>query len=843
MAGIINFQDYIKTDGVSKDFKALSDQLTKLEQKFTAIIENTKKVNTELQNQSATQSKTNKAIKETNKSLDVLAQAEKETIKLQQDTSKVIAKARAERTEDNKKLVQAKIARQEQNKRIKEEIQLTRQASGSYEQLDSQLKIAIQQYKKLSAAERQGAKGKQLQQKIQGLDKELKGLDAGIGKHQRNVGNYASAIDGIPGPMGRAAQGVKMLGQQFLKLLKNPIVLVITLIVGAIAALVKAFKSSDAGATEFAARMEQLKAIVDVVRQRLIDFVKTFTILFDDSLSWKERFKELGNVFSGMGEQIQSATKAAYEYQYALDSLNDQESSYISQAEKTALAIAKLEFTAQNRAKSTNERAKALQDAISIGEQEVLKQKEFADRRLQIELDYLAGKYQITTESIRQLIDADDEQTKVLLENNADLASFRNKLGDENYKKLEELYSKSLQVERKYYEENKRNLSRLSGFQEEIRKDTIDAIERDAEKELQIQKEKLLNKEINELQFASAVLDIQIRTAERQLEISNLTEEERLKFRSQLLDLQLQKEKEYQDALVEIENSGNDIFAQIEAEQAEKTKELNAQELEDFKEKEKEKIKTAEERAKIEEEIEKKKGETIKNIGSSVADFLTALRDREMAEIEQREAFELKLAGDNEAAKQGIQEKFAREKTRIQREQAIQNKLFAAFSAGINVAQGITAALNMGAAGIPLAILIGILGAIQIATIAATPLPFWKGTGPEGLPDDTYALFGEKGREIVHEPGKMPYVADRPTVDMLPKGTRIIPNYETEKILSDSGGMSEQHFAKLVEEQRQTRNAIENIPVNITNITERGFEHQTKRGNTTIKWLNKHFGE
>ena len=89
-----------------------------------------------------------------------------------------------------------KAAKKEQKDFIKS-AEATKDAEGSYYQLNQQLVDLKKQYKSLSQAERESAEGQELQKKIQGLDKELKKIDAGIGQFQRNVGNYPKGIGKI----------------------------------------------------------------------------------------------------------------------------------------------------------------------------------------------------------------------------------------------------------------------------------------------------------------------------------------------------------------------------------------------------------------------------------------------------------------------------------------------------------------------------------------------------------------------------------------------------------------------------------------------------------------------
>ena len=70
-------------------------------------------------------------------------------------------------------------------------------------------------------------------------------------------------------------------------------------------------------------------------------------------------------------------------------------------------------------------------------------------------------------------------------------------------------------------------------------------------------------------------------------------------------------------------------------------------------------------------------------------------------------------------------------------------------------------------------------GAIQLAKAIATPIPQYA-EGTKSKPTDGPAIVGEKGTELVIEPGKKPYLTpDKATyVPHLPKRTTIIPNDE-----------------------------------------------------------------
>jgi len=256
----------------------------------------------------------------------------------------------------------------------------------------------------------------------------------------------------------------------------------IAAVVGAIAALVKAFQSTDKGATEFAARMEQIKAIIDVLRERLVLITDAIGKVF--SGDWRGAAASMKEAFTGIGEQMKNATKAAYEYQYALDAIKDAENNYISQAAENRNKIARLEFTAQDRSKSTKERRAALVEALAIGAEEAKMAGEFAKQKLDAEVNYLAGKNNVRAEDIIGFIHMTDAEQANASES---LKALRNN-NEAKFAEIENLYAKMIDADTKYFEENKRNVSKLSGFDDEINKARLDAIKKAEDQRLADQK-------------------------------------------------------------------------------------------------------------------------------------------------------------------------------------------------------------------------------------------------------------------------------------------------------------------------------------------------------------------
>lgn len=139
----------------------------------------------------------------------------------------------------------------------------------------------------------------------------------------------------------------------------------------------------------------------------------------------------------------------------------------------------------------------------------------------------------------------------------------------------------------------------------------------------------------------------------------------------------------------------------------------------------------------------------------------------EEAEARKRAAKSLTEAKNAELEKQ---------KQEMARKQAIWEKATSVAQAGIATALAITEALP----NIPLSIVIGAMGAIQVATILATPIPSYaEGTkGNDRHPGGT-ALVGDAGKhEVIMYSGKAWITPDAPTLVDIPKGAQVFPDVD-----------------------------------------------------------------
>ena len=424
-----------------------------------------------------------------------------------EDFIKANADLLASQDKSNKDYVKAaatlKVLQTERNnasKNVQTAIKANKAEADSYEKLYQAWKNAQTQLKLMPGAYEVNAQGvrvlsqRYLEQSkvVADAKRSLDAFGKGVADNRLNVGNYSEAIEGaldkfqmMPGPLGQAAGAVKQFGTALKVLAVNPIILVITLLVGALAGLVKIFKSTDKGATELEARMNQLKAVIDVIRQRIIGFTEAVGNIFKGN--WKEAGEGMKQTFTGIGEQMRDATSAAYAYTLALDAIEDAEKNYVSTSAENRNKIARLEYTAQDRTKSTAERKKALEEALALGEQEVKAQAEFTRKKLDAGISALANSNRVTEQELLAYIKMTDEERSLADQALQDL--YNN--NDAKVNDLDALYAQWIDLDTKFYEENKRNISRLTGFEEEERAKRTAAAEKASQAEADAAKKSL----------------------------------------------------------------------------------------------------------------------------------------------------------------------------------------------------------------------------------------------------------------------------------------------------------------------------------------------------------------
>ena len=105
------------------------------------------------------------------------------------------------------------------------------------------------------------------------------------------------------------------------------------------------------------------------------------------------------------------------------------------------------------------------------------------------------------------------------------------------------------------------------------------------------------------------------------------------------------------------------------------------------------------------------------NMTSAMKGELDARMKNEMDALKATSAYQRADSDRRKTMEEGVTKKFASERTRLAKFEKASNLA----QAGMNIAEGITRALSK--ANIPLAVLLGIMGAVQVTAIASTPIP------------------------------------------------------------------------------------------------------------------------
>jgi hypothetical protein len=351
---------------------------------------------------------------------------------------------------------------------------------------------------------------------------------------------------------------------------------------------------------------------------------------------------------------------------------------------------------------------------------------------------------------------------------------------------------------------------------EQVKNDLF-LIEKQTEEAIQAEKKKLLKSttigdervELNK-EVAKNILQIQLDFLNQELEVANLSAEQEFAIKKQLFDKKLELNELWLDA-------------QDEANKEENKKKKEASD-------ERKRLREEEFYASIE-------------LANQLFEFGSVMRDAEIQKFEEQKAHELALAGDNEQAREAIEKKYDKEIGKIKRKQAISDKLQGIFNAAINTAIAITKTYAQFGfpAGIPLAIIMGALGAAQIATIAAKPIPKFK-HGVKDKKDSGFGIVGDAYQsEFIKLPNTDSYfeTPSKPTLTYLPKGSDVIPHYEKESIIQ--GGIQPEKFDELIREQRATRKDLRNQIRHEQNITASGYKYIVNKIKSKTEYVNKNF--
>ena len=165
------------------------------------------------------------------------------------------------------------------NKAMKATGDDAKNVEGSYNALSKQMS----ELKKAFKATNDEAERSKLAAQINGINDQLKEMDASIGNYQRNVGNYEGAFtkglssiadkfQSLGNPMKIAKNGVNALGKAMKALIANPIGAIIMAIVVAVKALKKGFEGSESATNSLKKAFSALQPIMNGINKIFTGF-------------------------------------------------------------------------------------------------------------------------------------------------------------------------------------------------------------------------------------------------------------------------------------------------------------------------------------------------------------------------------------------------------------------------------------------------------------------------------------------------------------------------------------------------------------------------------------------
>jgi hypothetical protein len=328
-----------------------------------------------------------------------------------------------------------------------------------------------------------------------------KNSDAAI-QQKMNIGNYKSALDLLPGSMKNVATGFQTAGNAAKMFMANPIVLAIAAIVGVVVGLVKAFKNTEEGGDRLKKKFDQIKAVVDVLKDRIENFALGLAKVF----SGEQKLKDLKGTFAGMGDEIQRDVRLAGELRDRLEELENKEIDLITTSALRRTEIKKLQEAAADQNKTDGERARLLQQANRLIEEE-------AKAQQAVKLTRIANELAMTDEAaVLDRINQLRKEGKQITLEEIGLSNSTNV----DRKRVNELIAEYIDLEAQAASQKKETTSQISGL---LKREM-------AEREKQLEQENEIIHKYYDEQYKAAEAEM---LAEIELEKQKLAEKERLR--------------------------------------------------------------------------------------------------------------------------------------------------------------------------------------------------------------------------------------------------------------------------------------------------------------------------
>lgn len=397
----------------------------------------------------------------------------------------------------------------ENNKLIQNQIKQNEAAQGSLAQIRSALANLKNEYTNLSQAEREGAKGKELIDKMNQLNLSAKEVQARMNGVPAGMAKTVAAMQQMGPTAGRAAAAISKINLAFKALLANPIVLAIAAIVAVIKKLVDSFKKNDQAMTTLQKSMAPFKAILNAIERAFQAIVSVVAKVIE----WYGKlYSKMVSIIPFMKDYV----KQQEDIVESTDKLQDAEREYSLESQKRQNEISELRNKAKESEKYTvEERREFLKQALEIEKTEAKEKKKIADEKLRI---------------AKQEALAEIGYTEMTDEAWA-------KLSDEQKDAITALEVSALAVEEEMNNASRRMISELNSFDKEIRQQE-EAAQKEAEEKRKKAADAYKQRVANEKQALQELEDLTIESMKnlqekeiKQLEVSNARQIDSLRER------------------------------------------------------------------------------------------------------------------------------------------------------------------------------------------------------------------------------------------------------------------------------------------------------------------------
>jgi hypothetical protein len=341
-----------------------------------------------------------------------------------------------------------------------------------------------------------------------------KDIDASSG----SFSNLKDQIAATPGPLGSAAEGVGKLGESFKALLANPVVLVLTAIVGVLALLYKAFTNTFEGGE----KMEQIFAGIKAAGQAVLDTLSNLggavAKLF--SGDFKGAAEQAGKAIDGFTANVTNAyNQVAALTKQAQQLAREQADNDLDQVKRQA-KLTELRAQAFDESVPIAKRKAALQDLQKASEENAKEDLDLAKRTADNKIALLTVEQEGEKKNYIEIQKIRADQLKGEIDNNNEQRQIARQLSaikrEENQKQKEDR-AKALEEQKKLEENYNAYVAQLDKLRDEAsaargqdaeEKEKIQLANRIADQQkafdLQLKQQKINQDQYNELTAALA---------------------------------------------------------------------------------------------------------------------------------------------------------------------------------------------------------------------------------------------------------------------------------------------------------------------------------------------------